>query len=245
MLGFLAVAVFLPLFPLSLVFNALLARVRPPGWRAALIFAWPLAGVVAVSLLDPVVPGWVAAWALATAALYALRLVTVRELGTWAGFFATSAAALAWLAVGQVSVRHLAGFVSSFALSAAALAFMALPVARRLGAAYAGLPAGLSAAPRLGLALIILLLVAVGTPPAPAFFGLLRLLQLQPLPVQVAVLAIWLLWAWASVRLIAGFLGGERGRASMEDLGPAGVFGVAALLFAITMAGFIIPGGVS
>src|SRR5205085_7570374 len=90
------------LFPLSIVFNRLVALLAHPLPRVALLGVWPLVGVELAgnelhSRADSAPPAWVSWWALATALLYAFRLMTTRDVHAWLGFLATSEWALLWL----------------------------------------------------------------------------------------------------------------------------------------------------
>src|SRR5699024_701811 len=62
---------FLPLFPLSMGFNALLGRVRNGLLRAVLLLAWPQIGLSLAFSASNEIPDWVLVVALFTAALYA------------------------------------------------------------------------------------------------------------------------------------------------------------------------------
>lgn len=228
----LAAACFLPLFPLSVVFNALLARLPTPGLRGLMLLLWPGAGVVLLKELASPIPEFVAPWALATSALYALRLITVRDLELWTGLFATSAYALAWLAPLRDEPLRLGAFVAGFALPAAGLMLTAGAIGHRLGAAYAGLPATLGGTPRLALLLTLLLLAAVATPPAPGFFGLMGVLGALTLPGALVVLLVWLVWCWAAVRLLAGFLAAGEDTPVPADV-TAATLGVGLCLLAL------------
>src|SRR3569832_1357614 len=66
-------ALFLPLFPLSMGFNALFARLRHPLLRTAMLLTWPQIGVVALSLVTSPIPEWVLALAVTTSILYGVR----------------------------------------------------------------------------------------------------------------------------------------------------------------------------
>mgnify|MGYP000187488700 CR=1 FL=1 len=99
--SYLLIGLFLPLFPLSMAFNLLFARVAQPLARAALLLAWPLVGLCLLHQLGADVPQLVLNWALATSALYAVRLLALRDLGTWTGFLATSVWALLWIPAGK------------------------------------------------------------------------------------------------------------------------------------------------
>lgn len=238
-------ALFLPLFPLSIVLNAALTRLRAPAARAALLLAWPQFGA-ALLAAQPTVPDMFAAWALLSAAFYALRLLTVRDLGLWAGFVACSALALTWqLAAAGAAAAELHLFAFWFSLPAALLALLAGPIARRLGAAYAGLHRDLAAQlPRLSLVLVVLILAAIATPPFPGFFAMLDLLAGLGAPAALGVLAVWLLWGWAATALLQGFVAGSGARTvAGGDLTRGGALAYAAALSAFAAAGLQLTGG--
>lgn len=239
------VALFLPLFPLSVVQNLILARVRAPLARAALLLLWPQFGVSLLHALQPETPGFVVIWALLTAAIYALRLLTVRDLGLWAGLLASSALALTWgLAARGADVTALRLFALWFSLPAALLVLLTHPLARRLGAAYAGLFAGLAERqPRLAGVLTIALLSAVATPPFPGFFALLSLLRGLGSAAALAVLSVWLIWGWAAARVLQGFLGGSGREIAGPDIGRSSALTYAAALAIFAVAGLWFTGG--
>ena len=238
-------ALFLPLFPLSIVLNVALTRLRAPAARAALLLVWPQFGA-ALLAAQPAVPDMFAVWALLSAAFYALRLLTVRDLGMWAGFGACSGLALTWqLAAVGAGAAELHLFVFWFSLPAALLALLAGPIARRLGAAYAGLHGGVAGQlPRLSGLLAVLLLAAIATPPFPGFFALLDLLTRLGAPAALGVLAVWLFWGWAATRLLQGFVAGSGARTfACADLARSGALAYAAALGAFAVAGFYLTGG--
>lgn len=238
-------ALFLPLFPLSIVWHALSARVRHPLWRAAFLLAWPQIGVSLLPAAAQAIPSWFTAWALASAGLYALRLVTVRELARWAAFLASSALALTWaLAAAGVAKPWL--FALCLSLPAALLALLDGPLSSRFGAAYAGLPGGLAERlPRLAGVLSAVVLAAVATPPFPGFFLMLDLMTRLALPAAIAVLLVWLIWGWAAVRLLQGFVfgGANRPVPAVGDLGRAAALGYAGTLAVCVVAGLYLTGG--
>jgi NADH:ubiquinone oxidoreductase subunit 4 (subunit M) len=239
-LGYLVAAVFLPLFPLSMLLNRLLVRLRSPWLRMGLLLVWPQVGVLALSMLGDTPPAWMLWWAVATAALYALRALPLRDLGLWIGYMATSAWALLWpFAVfapasegGSALVLQAAGLSVPFVL----LAWMAGRLESLLGAAYAGTGGGLAETmPRLAGLLVPGVLAAVATPLVPGFFALLSttIRALAPMPgVALAILTVWLMWAWGGARIIRGFVAGPAGAAPRQDLG-VGATGLVALAFVI------------
>src|SRR3569623_1666930 len=90
-------AFFLPLFPLSMGFNAVFARLRHPLLRTALLLIWPQIGVLALSLEPPPLPEWVLALAVTTSILFGVRALALRELGLWTSLRSTSSGTLLWL----------------------------------------------------------------------------------------------------------------------------------------------------
>lgn len=240
-----AAALFLPLFPLSIVLNATLARLRHPLVRCAVLLLWPQMGVGLLQVASFAIPAYLVPWALATSGFYALRLLTVRDMGLWAGFLATSALALTWvLAYAGVDGAELYLFAFWFSLPAALVALLTQPLTSRFGAAYAGLQPGLiGPLPRLSGVLAVTVLAAVATPPFPGFFALLRLLHALDLAGAVSVLAIWLVWGWAATKLLQGFIFGEARLASVADIGRAPTFALAGGLGIFAIAGLYLTGG--
>jgi hypothetical protein len=237
-------AVLLPLYPASVVLNGILVRLRSPLVRCVLLLAWPKAGVALLQFAPQDVPPAFVPWALATAGFYALRLLTVRDMGQWAGFLATSALALTWaLAAGGADDAALHAFAFWFGLPAALVALLAHPLARRFGAAYAGLQGGLIGLPRLSVVLVLTVLAAVATPPFPGFFALLRLLHALDWSGALGVLAIWLLWGWAATKLLQGFLFGTERAVSLGDIGRASALAYTGVLGAFMIAGLYLTGG--
>lgn len=235
----LAAALFLPLFPFSIALNGVLMRLRHPVARCVVLLLWPQIGVLLLRLADQPVPEIFIVWALASSMLYALRLLTVRDLGLWAGFLASSSLALTWGFADRDAgglTMHL--FALWFSLPAALLALLAGPLAQRFGAAYAGLHGGLAASvPRLSGLLVLTVLAAIATPPSPGFFALLDLLQRLHWPAAPVVLAIWLLWGWATTQLMQGFVFSETRATPVADIARA-----AALLFSGALGAFIVAG---
>jgi len=241
----LIVALFLPLFPLSVVLNGLLAWVRDPAARAVLLLLWPQLGVALLHLAPQPIPHFVVPWALLTAGFYALRLLTVRDMGQWAGFLATSALALTWgLAAGGADRAELHAFTFWFSLPSALMALVARPLTRRFGAAYAGLQGGLvGSLPRLSGVLAVTVLAAVATPPFPGFFALLSLLHALDWSGAAGVLAVWLMWGWGATRLLQGFLFGSGRAAPLGDIARGSVLAYAGVLGGFALAGFLLTGG--
>ena len=240
-LTLLAAAFFLPLFPLSLVFNALLARVQQPLLRACLMLVWPQIGLTILAAQGVPISDWVVPWAIFTAALYGLRLLTVREMGIWTGLLATSTWALLWLLVAD---RDLPWVTLSLSLPLVLLVFVAAALTRRFGAAYGGLAANqVTGLPRLASVLTLGLLAATATPLFPGFAVLLHLLLVATLAHALAILSIWLLWSWAGMRLLQGFLVGSPPEQPLADIGLPALWVWSLLLLALLGAGVLLMEG--
>lgn len=245
MLTLFAVALFLPLFPLSVVFNATLAKLRHPLLRFLLLLIWPQIGVLLLDQIHAAIPQWWVAWALASAAFYAVRLLSCRDLGRHAGFLASSALALAWgMAAAGADTATLSQFVLWMSLPPALLVLVDGALTRRFGAAFAGLTPGLGIGlPRLSGLLVVTMLAAIATPPFPGFFALLDLLNQLQGGSMVAVLTIWLIWGWAATRLIQGFITGEVRHDVIKDLSRRSTVIGSAVLVMLAGAGLFLTGG--
>lgn len=239
------IALFLPLFPLSVVQNLLLARLPSASARGALILLWPQLGITLLEILHPEIPDFVLTWALLSAALYALQLLTVRDLTLWTGLLVSSALAFTWELIARgANVTELRLFVFWFTLPPALLALLAGRLAHHFGAAYAGLFAGLAERQqRLAIVLTITLLGAVATPPFPGFFGMLSVLRTIGSTGALAVLVIWLFWGWAAIRMLEGFVTGRGREISAADLGRSRMLAYLATLAIFVLAGQQLLGG--
>lgn len=236
---------FLPLFPLSMVFNRLFARVRSPLARGLLLLAWPQAGLALLHAGDAEVPGWIVAWALATAALYALRALALREVGLWTAFLATSAWALLWVtapSAGDPALPHL--YALSFSVPLLLLTLLAAGLEQRFGAAYTGLYGGLAQAlPRFAGVLVVVVLAAVATPVFPSFLTMLASIVAATPAGALALGGIWLLWSWAGMRLLQGLVVGPAAKDPVPDLGVAVTWTYVAALGVLVVAGLSLSGG--
>lgn len=244
-LGMLLIGLFLPLFPLSMAFNAVFERIDHPLLRSMLLLAWPQAGLWALSAYAATIPSWLVVWALGTALLYAFRLLAMREMGRWTGFLATSAWAVLWLpAYAGIPGSELWAFAAAFSVPLVFLALLTDTLTRRFGAAYTGLYGGLARRmPRFSGVLVISILAATATPLFPTFFAMLNaLIVSQPVP-AVALTGIWLIWSWAAARLLQGLIVGPAEPDPELDLSMTRTWGYAAGLTGLVVAGLILTGG--
>jgi NADH:ubiquinone oxidoreductase subunit 4 (subunit M) len=231
------VGVFLPLFPLSMVFNVLYARLRHPVMRGLLLFVWPQIGLAALFSLGVTVPKGVLALALLTSLLYALRALALRELGYWISFIGTSSWALLWILL-ETGVEQFQLQLMSLGISAplVLLAVLAAGLERRFGAAYTGLYGGLARSiPRYAGVMVVVVLAVVATPLFPTFFAMLTML-IKAAPVMpfiaLGVGIVWLLWSWAGARLLQGLIIGPQGNAAV-DLGATSLWLFSAVLIGL------------
>lgn len=240
--SYLLAGLFLPLFPMSLVFNALLRRL-PHAWlRMALLLVWPQIGLMLVLAMEEPPPDWLLHWALLTSALYALRALPLEDVGLWSGFLATSLWALLWLVVagGGWSIPaplHALGLSLPLVL----LCLLGAGLEQRFGAARSGLPGGLAQSmPRYAGVLVMVVLAVTATPLFPPFFTVLGLVVGAAPAVPLAAMAlggIWLLWSWAGARLLAGLVVGPAGGDGVADLSPLAAWGYVGVLAALVGGG--------
>lgn len=243
-------ALFLPLFPFSMVFNLLLSRVRRGWQRGLVILLWPHIGIGLLHVADIQVPPWVAIWGVLTALLYAARALGLRDMGAWMGFIVTSSWALLWVAEAfgpGGELTHL--YAVSFAVPLVLFALLGEGLTRRYGAAYTGLYVGLaSSLPRFSLVLVLVVLAAVATPLFPGFFAMLALM-LETIPhsaaTAVALALVWLLWSGAGMRLLTDLIVGQPGSTQVADLGYASTSGFLVGLGLLVIAGLYLVGGMS
>ena len=239
----LIIGLFLPLFPFSMLFNWLFARLEHPGLRIMLLVAWPLTGLVLVDALALDTArdlSLILGWAIITALLYALRMLVIRELNHWTGFLATSLWALLWIPVSQgerfASLQlDVLGFTAPLLL----LIIVAAMLSQRFGAAFAGLYNGIAIQlPRLSTVLVISVLAAIGTPLFPTFFSMLSFMMSGSVFAAAAILITWLLWSWGGALIIQGFAVGESERVkTREDIGQA-----ASLVLLLALAALVVVG---
>ncbi len=245
-LTYLLVGFFLPLFPFSIGFNVLFTRVNHWPLRLALLLVWPQIGLALLARADVPPPHWILTWAMATALLYSLRLLAMRELGGWIAFLATAAWGLLWLLAQAPAAGGLSLHALWFSLPLVMLALLGASLERRFGGAYTGIYQGLAQGmPRFSAILVVTVLAAVATPPAPSFFSMLSaFLNATPM-LMLGLAALWLLWTWAAARLLQGLIVGPGNCRSQADLKPSGAWVYTAALVALIALGAALPGGLA
>ena len=227
-IGLILAAIFLPLFPLSMLFNFVYARVRHPLLRVVILLAWPLLGLAAIAQLGISVPAWLPTWAVLTSLLYALRALALREIGLWTSFIATSSWALLWvLHANGTHAMQLQLFAIGISVPLALMASLTDGLEKRFGAAYLGLYSGLAQSiPRFSGVLVVVVLAVIATPLFPTFFAMLSIIiKSTPVAPYIAmgVGLVWLLWSWAGAKLLQGLLVGQK-QALVMDLGRASMW---------------------
>ena len=241
-LHYIAAGLFLPVFPFSMVLNMLYARLRSPLLRSVVLLLWPQIGLLMIFVFDLSAPPWAPAWGLATSIFYALRMLSLRELGVWTSFAATSAWSLLWVLLDNaVPPLELQLYALGVSAPLMMLSWLCAGLEKRFGAAYLGLYGGLARAlPRYSGILVLVVLAVVATPLFPTFFAMLSMIlkaiATAP-PVAVAVSAVWLLWSWAGARLLQGLIVGPV-RVTAPDLSRA------SLWIYIVAIGGLLAGGV-
>lgn len=232
--------VFLPLFPLSMIFNSLFQHVRNAWLRAALLLTWPLPGVWILHTMPSSISKGILVWALFSALLYGFRAVVVREFGVWVGFLATSSWSLGWVAMGAtVKPDDVLLQVLASSLPLALLAMLIAELERRYESAYVGVVSGVAQAqPRLATALVLAVLATIGSPLFPAFFSMVsnvaRAVSLLP-AAAVGLVAVWLLWSWSGARLLQEMLVGPVAVIRQKDIsqGTTGIYVLSFILLVI------------
>jgi NADH:ubiquinone oxidoreductase subunit 4 (subunit M) len=238
---------FLPLFPLSMGFNALLVRVRNGPLRAVLLLVWPQLGLSLVFAASNEVPDWVLVVALFTAALYAFRAIALREMGQWIGFLATSAWALLWpvlMTGAEASLIRL--YALGFSVPLALLALLGARLELHFGAAYTGLYGGLAETlPRFSGVLVFVVLAVIAVPVFPGFFALFNTVVLTTAAapsVALSLVVIWLLWSWAGVRLLQGLIVGPANGIEAPDLSATALWTYALAIVVLLIGGLYVAG---
>ena len=245
LLVLLLIGIFLPLFPLSIVFNALFERLDNPLMRSILLLVWPLIGIILLNWQQPVLPQWVLYWALGTSVLYAFRLLSVREAGLWTGFLATSAWSLLWIGMSDNSGRDwLYQSALGFSIPFVILVVLVMHITSRFGAAYIDLQGGLAVTtPRLSGVLVMSILAATATPVFPAFFIMFHSIVISTPEIVAGLLMTWLLWSWAGARLLQGLIVGPNVGEKIQDIGKGVAWLYALLLVIFVLAGLYLTGG--
>jgi len=249
---------FLPLFPLSMVFNALFDRMQHVALRCLLLLGWPQIGLAIIHSSDinvSSIPTWFITWALATSLLYAFRMLSLRAVGQWNSFLATSMWATLWLASSNTSPEMQQLYALGISAPLVLLAFLSAGLEKRFGAAYTGLYGGLAQSlPRFTGLLVFIVLAAIATPVFPGFFIMLKLIITSSAAMPLATLSllvIWLLWSWAGVKLLQGLIVGTASQSevtgvnALKDFNLITSWSYTLLLIMLIVSSAYLTGGLS
>ena len=235
-------ALFLPLFPLSMVFNVLFDRLRGPVPRIILLGVWPQIGLWLMKGSFESVPDWVIFLALFTSFLYGFRALVLRELVHWVSFLATSTWAILWLSMGftdDMTTLSLLALGSSIPL--VILTLLGDHLKKQFGASYAGLYNGLGhTMPRLSGLMVITMLAVIATPVFPGFTTMMTAIletTTSSLWGSLMLCLIWLMWGWAGARLLQGFVIGKESRGEFKDISATAAWFYALLLTGLGVFG--------
>lgn len=236
-MSLLLAGLFLPLFPMSIVFNFVFQRASSAWLRVFTILVWPLPGLWLIEnstteLLDIYVY-----WAMFTSILYGFRTVVVKELSVWTGFIATSAWSLLWVAeyLGA-KVDDLIMHTFAYSIPLVLLALIVARLERQYESAYVGVVTGLAQEqPRTTGIIVVVMLAVIGSPLFPSFFALLSNINnvVMALPsVALAITLVWLLWSWSGIRLLQELVVGDPAVIQHKDIshGKAMLYGASFVL---------------
>lgn len=242
---------FLPLFPLSMVFNGLFGKMQNRTLRIALLLLWPQIGVALVVGSGIEVPGWILVWALLTAIFYGFRALVLREVGLWISFIATSLWAVMWLVMDTQGAGwyELAKYALGFSLPLVLLLLLSGELERRFGAAYTGLYNGLAQSlPRLSWVIVMVVLAIIATPLFPAFSAVMVAMfnvAADSFMMALMLSIAWFTWGWAGARLIQGLLIGGESESSVADMSAGKAWVYAGLLVVMVINGVCMMGGLA
>lgn len=215
--------IFLPLFPLSLLFNTLFQRIEDVRIKVLVLLLWPLPGVLILSTWVADVNPWLIAWAMASAGFYSFRSLVIKDVNIWTGFQATSVWGVCWVVAATDS--ELIIFLLhalAFSVSLAVLALLVAEIEKRYESSYAGVVCGVAQAqPRLSGMLTFALLGVIASPLFPSFFSMLAHVTqaIDVIPTAaIGLVVVWLLWSWSGMRLLQELLVGPARTLSNYDL---------------------------
>lgn len=245
-LTWIVAGLFLPLFPLGMVFNAFFQRAGNVWLRVVILLLWPLLGIWILQDISDI-PDWLVYWALFSSVLYGFRAVVVKEFGVWIGFLATSTWALIWIALASgVKLDALVLHALAFSLPLSLLAILVAELEHRYESAYTGVINGLAQAqPRLSGIFVIAMLAVIGSPLFPAFFSMLDTIThaMKILPaITFGLVIVWLLWSWSGIRLLQALLVGPAPQVQHDDISYSITISYGMLLVLLIIGGFYLSG---
>lgn len=253
---------FLPLYPLSALPNALLqGQVNGiagpeadwrlgPGFKALLLMLFPIIGVGLITLamrsgpLDSGLSTLFGVWGGITSVLYAFRLLSAKDGEIWISQLFSSALALIWIGVAY-GVDPLLPAIG-LSISLLPLVVMLDALTRRFGIARSGLYPGLCCRmPWFSHLFVLAVLTAVAVPFSPSFFAIAALafggVAADAVVVLLPICLSWLLWTWAGVNLLTGIVWGiPRDDLAYRDLDTRRALGVGGAMSALAIFGILL-----
>jgi hypothetical protein len=253
---------FLPLYPLSALPNALLqGRLnagdgkgsvwrRASGFKVGLLLVFPMIGVGLVTLAmrlgapNSRLLTLFAVWGGITSVLYAFRLLSAKEGEIWISHLFTSALALLWIGIAY-GVDPLLPAIG-LSVSLLPLVFMLEQLTQRFGIARSGLYPGLCCRmPWFSHLFVLAVLTAIAVPFSPSFFAIAALafggVAADEVVVLLPICVSWLLWTWAGVNLLTGIVWGiPRDDLVYRDLDPQRAVGVGGGMVALGIFGILL-----
>ena len=242
-------ALFLPLFPLNILFHELFARFSSRLIRSLLLLFWPLPGLALVGQspdLEP--PAWLLSWALGSSILSAYRSLALRDVAIWISFLATSAWALLWvIPEGGMSFPYPSYLLAvAISLPLVLLTLLTGHIERQFGGAHIALKLQLAArTPRLAGLFVAAVLAVVAIPIFPTFFVLLKMIVenvVQVPAIAAVILLVWLLWSWSGARILQGIIVGGTAQSQAIDLNLIVTWSYALGLIGLAVAGLGLGG---
>ncbi len=253
---------FLPLYPLSVLPNALLqgqlstdaagrSGWRPgPGSKIPVLLIFPIVGVGLATLAmhmgasETGLPTLFGIWGGITSVLYAFRLLSAKDGQIWISHLFSSALALIWIGIAY-GVDPLLPAIG-LSVSLVPLVFMFDQLTRRFGIARSGLYPGLCCRmPWFSHLFVLTVLTSIAVPFSPSFFAIAALafggVAADEVVVLLPICLSWLLWTWAGVNLLTGIVWGiPRDDLTYRDLDPKGALGVGGGTVALGIFGILL-----
>ncbi len=210
-------ALFFPIFPLSMVVSYLLQKYY--RIRSLLFVLFPSTGLLLYSISNaPSFPKPFLWLGLLSSLLYALRSLYPGSLSRWSVYHFLSLISLLWLFLLRAEVNIL--LVASLSLPFLILSILDRFLIDRFGSSHLKFLTGLGwTSPRFSFLIALSLLLSAGMPMGTVFFYFLTSSFLSGFWELMVLSFLWFLWGWSTMRLLSSLLWGDRnGNLLYEDL---------------------------
>jgi hypothetical protein len=257
---FILAALFLPLYPFSMLSTALLqsgsteglrrSALHAPRTKALLILGAPLLGAALLTLAlsrseggGALLPVF-ALWGGLTSLLYAFRMLSAKDAHIWVSQLYVSALALIWVGAAHGVSPLLPAL--GLAASLLPLLFLLQTLMHRFGIARSGLYPGLGKRmPLFALLFTVAVLMAAAVPVSPSFFAVAELafggVAANELLTLIPISLSWLLWTWAGINLLTGIVFGlPREDLAYADIEYGRAASVGAGMLALAVLGILL-----